>query len=355
MAINNSADHQVGDTIPNSQIITTGQKSGLPMISDLDANNIDCNDKAGIKTDLDSAHVNAPETQGSSLPKLTQVIITNVPPLKHNSKDPETWALRVKFALAQLRLQHLINSSVPRPAKGQHNFNRWAKWSRTVASWLYLQVDEDIQDELQRLRKIPSKVDDLFDKIMDVVREGDKAVNATVKVRNYDSRKLRQSKEIWPSDCEEVHCGTPNSVPLAWFESAARLFFALANYIFRSIVAFTVNWYFQMSLPPNPVILSSIIMVSAREIFATAYRTLSMWINRSNAWSTSDIIYWVWIKERMFSKINCDSAVTFYQISSFLHSIISSNLESRRRIHRPKIINERIQFVFSCKPCLSSK
>lgn len=189
MAINNSTDHQVGDTIPNSQIITTGQKSGLPMINDLDANNIDCNDKAGIKTDLDSAHVNAPETQGSSLPKLTQVIITNVPRLKHNSKDPETWPLRVKFALAQLRLQHLINSSVPRPAKGQHNFNRWVKWSRTVASWLYLQVDEDIQEKLQRLRKIPSKADDLFDKIMDVVREGDKAVNATVKVRNYDSRK----------------------------------------------------------------------------------------------------------------------------------------------------------------------
>lgn len=190
MATDNSTGHQVGDINPDSQITTTGQTSGLPMIKDIDANNIDSNnDKADIKTDLDSAHVNTPETQGSSLPKLTQVIITNVPRLEYNSKDPEAWALRIKFALAQLRLQHLINSNVPRPAKGQHNFNRWAKWSRTVASWLYLQVDESIQEKLQCLRKIPSKADDLFDKIMDVVRESDKTINATVKVRNYDSRK----------------------------------------------------------------------------------------------------------------------------------------------------------------------
>ncbi|KAJ5186275.1 hypothetical protein N7449_011039 [Penicillium cf. viridicatum] len=173
MATNNSTDHQVGDTNPDSQITTTGQISDLPMIKDL-------------KTDLDSAHVNAPETQGSSLPKLTQVIIKNIPRLKHNSKDPEVWVLRVKCALAQLRLQHLINISVARPAKGQHNFNRWVKWSRTVASWLYLQVDEDIQEKLQYLLKIPSKAHDLFDRIMDVVRESD---NTSVKVRNYDSRR----------------------------------------------------------------------------------------------------------------------------------------------------------------------
>ncbi|KAF4770853.1 hypothetical protein HAV15_013012 [Penicillium sp. str.  len=196
MATDNSNGHQVGDINPDTQITTTGQTSRLPTIKDLDANNIDSNNgKADTKTDLDSAQVNAPETQGSSLPKLTQVIITNIPRLKHSSKDPEAWALRVKFALAQLRLLHLINSSVPRPAKGQHNFNRWAKWSRTVASWLYLQVDEGIQEKLQRLRKIPSKADDLFDKIMDVVRESDKTVNATVKARNYNSRK-RSDLEI---------------------------------------------------------------------------------------------------------------------------------------------------------------
>ncbi|KAJ5517128.1 hypothetical protein N7527_008688 [Penicillium freii] len=190
MATNNRTDLQVGDTNPDSQITATGQASGLPILKDIDANDIDSNgDKADTKTDLDSAQVNAPETQGSSLPKLTQVIITNIPRLKPNSKDPEAWALRVKFALAQLRLQHLINRSVPRPAKGQHNFNRWVKWSRTVARWLYLQVDEDIQEKLQHLRKIPSKADDLFAEIMDVVRESDKTINATLKVRNYDGRK----------------------------------------------------------------------------------------------------------------------------------------------------------------------
>ncbi|CAI7617909.1 unnamed protein product [Penicillium viridicatum] len=165
MATNNRTDLQVGDTNPDSQITAIGQTPGLPIIKDIDANDIDSNgDKADTKTDLDGA--------------------------QPNSKDPEAWALRVKFALAQLRLQHLINRSVPRPAKGQHNFNRWVKWSRTVARWLYLQVDEDIQEKLQHLRKIPSKADDLFAQIMDVVRESDKTINATtLKVRNYDSRK----------------------------------------------------------------------------------------------------------------------------------------------------------------------
>ncbi|KGO78121.1 hypothetical protein PITC_041520 [Penicillium italicum] len=191
MATNNSADYLASDAKTDSQITNTGQIPGLPKFEDLGANNVDPkDDKVDIKNDLlESADMNAPDTQGSNLPKLTQVIITNVPRLKHNSKDLEGWGLRVRYALAQLRLQHLINSSVPRPAKGQHNYNRWVKWSRTVASWLYLQVDEDIQEQLQRLRKIPSKADALFDTIMKVVRENDKAINSSGKVRNYGSQK----------------------------------------------------------------------------------------------------------------------------------------------------------------------
>jgi hypothetical protein len=59
--------------------------------------------KVEVTDDLDSADVRAPETLVSNLPKLTQVIITNVPQLKLNSKSPEEWALRVRYALAQRR------------------------------------------------------------------------------------------------------------------------------------------------------------------------------------------------------------------------------------------------------------
>ncbi|KAJ5459250.1 hypothetical protein N7530_011194 [Penicillium desertorum] len=170
MATGDATDHN-GGTTPDSQTTNTGQGASISNTEDINTNDIDPKDnKVEVTNDLDSADVRAPETQGSNLPKLTQVIITNVRQLKLNSKSPEEWALRVRHALAQLRLQHLINSSVPRPAKGQRNYSRWVQWSRTVASWLYLQVDEGIQERLLQLHRIPSKADALFDGIMKIVR-----------------------------------------------------------------------------------------------------------------------------------------------------------------------------------------
>lgn len=198
MATKNSTDYLASDTEPDSKITKASQLPSLLNVENLDSNDVDPeDDKVNIKNDLlHSADVGTLDTQGSNLPKLTQVIITNVPRLKHNSKDLDRWALRVRYALGQLRLQHLINSSVPRPAKGQHNFNRWVQWSRTVANWLYLQVDEDIQEQLQRLRKIPSKADVLFDKIMKVVRENDKTANADIKFLKYDSQTRADLKAV---------------------------------------------------------------------------------------------------------------------------------------------------------------
>ncbi|KAJ5383089.1 hypothetical protein N7517_001000 [Penicillium concentricum] len=162
---------QPSDTKPDQ--VTNCQPS-LP--TNIDGKDVDSKDnKVDTNIDLNGADIRrTPDTQGSNLPKLTQVTITNV--------------LQVKFALAQLRLEHLINSSVPRPAKGQHNYNRWVQWSRTVANWLYLQVDETIQERLQQRRNISSKADALFDRIMKMVRESDNAVNLSAKINNYDSK-----------------------------------------------------------------------------------------------------------------------------------------------------------------------
>ncbi|OQE16574.1 hypothetical protein PENFLA_c027G07973 [Penicillium flavigenum] len=149
--------------------------------------------KVEVTNDLDSADVRAPQTQGSNLPKLTQVIITNVRQLKLNSKSPEEWALRVRYALAQLRLQHLINSSVPRPAKGQRNYSRWVQWSRTVVSWLYLQVDKNIQERLQQLHRIPSKADALFEGIMKIVRQSESPIPIRLRINNHDDDSRKRS------------------------------------------------------------------------------------------------------------------------------------------------------------------
>ncbi|KAJ5951136.1 uncharacterized protein N7479_009549 [Penicillium vulpinum] len=206
MASNNT-DHRAGDTAdtpdssPNSssdsQTTNTGQRAILTT-KDLDANNIDSNDKVDIKIDLDNADVRpTPETQASNLPKLTEAIITNVPRrLKTNSKNLDQWVFRVKFALAQIRLEHLINSSVPHPVRGQHNYNRWVQWSRTVANWLYLHVDERIQDRLKQLPKAPNTADAVFDGIMKIVHESDKVVKGSVKLDGYDDQKISDLQAI---------------------------------------------------------------------------------------------------------------------------------------------------------------
>lgn len=79
--------------------------------------------------------------------------------------------------------QHLINGSVPRPAKGQRNYSRWMQCSRPVASWLYIQVDKNIQERLQQLHRIPSKADALFDGIMKIVRQSYNVPYAKIKPR----------------------------------------------------------------------------------------------------------------------------------------------------------------------------
>lgn len=151
--------------------------------------------KVDIKVDdLDIGRI--PDTQGSNLPKLTQVIITNVPRrLKHNSKNLDQWILQVKSALAQLRLENLINSSVVRPVRGQHNYNRWVQWSRAVANWLYLQLDERLQQRLQDSGNLHSKADSLFNTILKVVREGED-MSARLATGSYDTRRISEIQAV---------------------------------------------------------------------------------------------------------------------------------------------------------------
>jgi hypothetical protein len=73
-----------GDTEPD-QVTNTDQRNH----SNISTKDPDVKEhKVDIEIDdLDAGRI--PDTQGSNLPKLTQVIITNVPRrLKHNSKTP---------------------------------------------------------------------------------------------------------------------------------------------------------------------------------------------------------------------------------------------------------------------------
>lgn len=86
--------------------------------------------------------------------------------IEHDSKNPRGWEILVGYALAPLCLEKAIDSSVPRPTKGHSKYTRWIFWSRMVASWMYTQVDETLQERIQNMAHRPQYADDMMDKLM---------------------------------------------------------------------------------------------------------------------------------------------------------------------------------------------
>ena len=92
----------------------------------------------------------------------------------------------MRFALAPLRLEYVIDSSISRPTEDNPKFDRWEYWSRTVASWLYVQVDETLQERIQNLAYLPEYADSMFHGII-------------LMVQGVTSRNCSQRKEANPT------------------------------------------------------------------------------------------------------------------------------------------------------------
>ncbi|KAJ5416181.1 hypothetical protein N7465_004876 [Penicillium sp. CMV-2018d] len=106
--------------------------------------------------------------------------------VEHDSKNPRGWEILVGYALAPLCLEKVIDSSVPRPTKGHPKYTRWIFWSRMVASWMYTQVDETLQERIQHMAHRPQYADDMMDKLMTMVQGSDKADNTINEIMKFD-------------------------------------------------------------------------------------------------------------------------------------------------------------------------
>ncbi|KAI2714482.1 hypothetical protein CBS147318_6636 [Penicillium roqueforti] len=129
------------------------------------------------------------KNQATNLPDISAAKMQKVKALEYNSRNPRGWAIPVKFALAPLRLEYVIDSSMPRPTVGDPKFDRWEYWSHTVASWLYVQVDDILQERIQNLSYLPEFADTMFDEIMLMVQGSDKAENALNETKKFDEMK----------------------------------------------------------------------------------------------------------------------------------------------------------------------
>ncbi|CAI7646551.1 unnamed protein product [Penicillium viridicatum] len=81
---------------------------------------------------------------------------------EHDSKNPHGWEIQVGYALAPLCSEKVIDSSVPRPTKELPKYTRWIFWPRMVASWIYTQVDETLQERIQNMAHRPQYADEVL-------------------------------------------------------------------------------------------------------------------------------------------------------------------------------------------------
>lgn len=176
-------DTESEDENPTNKSQFLPASSGINKLSNSASSNNNTNTQ-------DSAQ-DATNNQGQNLPDIASAMIQKVRALEHDSKNPRGWTILIKFALAPLRLEHVIDSNIPRPTEGHPKYERWRYWSRTVASWLYLQVDDTIQERIQNLVYIPRYADTIFDEIMTIVQGSNTAENALNETKKFD--KMRRS------------------------------------------------------------------------------------------------------------------------------------------------------------------
>lgn len=128
-------------------------------------------------------------TQGTNLPEIHAVNIQNIRELARNDNNVDQWCSRVQFALVGLSLEGLINNQLPRPTDQDIEYKRWKHWTRLVASWLYGQVDEEIQMIIYQNPKCATEADDLYQQILHEVRGTGKTLNAIGEIKKWDHMK----------------------------------------------------------------------------------------------------------------------------------------------------------------------
>ncbi|KAI2676133.1 hypothetical protein LCP963914a_8378 [Penicillium roqueforti] len=106
------------------------------------------------------------KNQATNLPDISAAKMQKVKALEYNSRNPRGWAIPVKFALAPLRLEYVIDSSMPRPT-----------------------VDDILQERIQNLSYLPEFANTMFDKIILMVQGSDKAENTLNETKKFDEIK----------------------------------------------------------------------------------------------------------------------------------------------------------------------
>ncbi|KAJ5513824.1 hypothetical protein N7463_003376 [Penicillium fimorum] len=209
-------DIDSGDHLPDTTQI-------LPSSSSSSSSNPINNSSQDRITDL-SKH------QGTNLPDVITEKIQNVKVLETNTKNSRSWGLLVKFALAPLRLDCLIDSSLPHPTKDHQNSNYGSTGHEPI----------------------PEHADTMYDRIMIMVRGSGKVEEAHSVTRRLDKMK----RSDYASAKEYIEEYQKHYQVLARFSIAPHPFHALPN----------ILWDLEREVPKVHFIIEQISNVEPRRI-----------------------------------------------------------------------------------------
>ena len=106
--------------------------------------------------------------QGTNLPTKIDEKIEGIDKLTGRDNF-DSWETRVLWKFDDLGLKRLLNKSIPRPGITDPNFGSWKKLTKKMRTWLSLQIDDSIIDDLKQSGKTLKYCDETYEAIKQIV------------------------------------------------------------------------------------------------------------------------------------------------------------------------------------------
>ncbi|KAJ5872450.1 uncharacterized protein N7529_004803 [Penicillium soppii] len=106
--------------------------------------------------------------------------------LTKSNTDVEDWISSLEDALHPLRLENLLDKTIPRPEYSNPSYGKWSFWSAAVGWWMRRFIDEEMEVHLCLMEGETTHADDLFRMIKSYYGRADCASHVRQELRKWD-------------------------------------------------------------------------------------------------------------------------------------------------------------------------
>lgn len=192
-----------------------------------------------------------PITQATKLGSSFNRTISSIPILQ-GPEEYEYWRRRVTIALKILKIEDLIDSSIPRPELTDKKYDIWYEVSMTVRQWLTASISVAIDNKLERLDITTGFADEYFDAITTALlgHGHSRAFNTWYKAVHIKRNQHASMEEFLETYQDMVHLANKLGSPIQPSQ-ATGIVLNEARKVFREY--YTSRWNDFISIKPNEV------------------------------------------------------------------------------------------------------